>query len=340
MKKIFILVIFLGILASIDHTQLFSWFHDTDEEVIAEVNGEQIRFEDIEALYDIKNAHKTIQPPRVSQLHRDYASLLYTRIEQILVAQELVNRGLEVSQKRLDAFEKLISQDHNDVQSLVSKTFEELVEESGIQYSIWKEQILTRLQTETLQQDIIKNIVLEPNEIIQYVQLHPELANISETFEFILLESEKKDDLYALKKSTIYDHDFIKEKNIKTFSGFFSAENIPELYQKPLENLTNNTFSELITLDNKYEMLYLICHTKTVTPSTLELYALAEEALLMQKAEKTYDEWLMQALKNADIKIESEFLPSNLPKKLYSLEDALEPQEGAVNSNQENYHTE
>lgn len=315
MKQLFFLLVFLAILASIDHTKIFDWLNKQENQgFIAQVNDTKITFEDIEALYDTKNAHKAMQAPRVSELHAEYASLLYTRIEQILVANELSKRDLEIHPQRLEAFETLVSQNHFDEESGESMSFEELVEESGVSYAFWKEQLLARLQVETLQQDITKNIVLEPDEILQYVKNHTNLVKNSDIYDFILLVSEHKADLEFLKKEGKYDTVFINEKNIKELTGFFSAENLPEIYQKPLEKLEKHTFSEILKNEENFEMLYLVAHKQKEEPTTLSLYALAEEALLAEKAPAAYSEWLMSALENADITIEKEFLPTNLPR--------------------------
>jgi len=315
MKKILLLVLIIGILASIDSDKIFSFFDPNKQEILALVNGEKITYADVESLYDMRYAHTSISPPSVIQLQLEYAELLYKRIEQILITQELQKRKLSVSDERVDAFEAIVRKDYEGTAEYEDTTFVQIVEDSGVSYPFWKSQLKVRLEIETLQKDITKNTLLDSAEILQYVKDHPELANIPDKFDFIVIKSNDKTKLEKIKNKKVYNAKEIEKMGLKAERGLFHLANVPKMYLKDLKQMKRHTFSEIRSANKVFYILYLNMHEKNQDSDGLRLYSMAEKEILETKIPLAYNEWLLGTLETAKITIEEDFLPRNLPSK-------------------------
>ncbi len=315
MKKILILVSVLALLSAIFSGQILSFFDPNKQEVLAKVNGEKITYSDIESLYDMRYAHTSITPPSVVELQLEYAELLYKRIEQILISQELEVRGLSVDDERVNAFEDIVRKDYENADEDIEESFIEIVEESGISYPFWKSQLRVRLEVETLQADISKSILVSSEEILQYVKTHPELSNMPDRLDFVVLKSPKKSQLDEIKSKNVYKYNELSKLGIKIERGLFDLSQVPEKYLEDLKQMEVATFSDVKGQKDNFYLLYLNEYEKNKNPEALRLYAIAEQELLEAKIPVAFDKWFLSALESAEITIVEDFLPSELPDR-------------------------
>ena len=318
MKKILLLVVIVGIILSIDSNKMFSFFDPNKQEVLAKVNGEQITYTDIESLYDMRYAHKSLSPPSIVQLQLEYAELLYACIEEILITQELEKRGLSVNDDIVDAFELKVRKDYNDTEEYKDVSFVKVIEDSGISYPVWKSQLKVRLEIETLQKDIAKSIVIGQDEIRQYLADHPELANTPDKVDFIIIKSSDKAKLEEIKKDPSYNYnkaDMADMAGVKVARALFDLPNVPKEYLEELKKLKPHIFSEVFSDKKDFYVLYLNAYEKNQNPDPLHLYSIAEKKLLELATPIAYDKWFMEVLDASTITVAEDFLPRNLPSE-------------------------
>ena len=319
MKKILLLVlgfIIIICMLSIDSNKVLSFFDQDKQEILAKVNGEKITYLDVESLYDIRYAHTSISPPSIVQLQLEYAELLYKRIEQILITQELNKRGLTISDQSVDAFEAIVRKDYEDTEEYQDISFSKIIEDSGVSYPVWKSQLKIRLEIEVLQKDIARNIVVDSEKILEYVKLHPELATTPDKLDFIVIKSSDKAKLEKIKKANTYNYNKPDTPGTKVERALFDLPNVPKEYLEDLKKMKPRSFSEIKSNGGKgFYVLYLNVYEKNQSPDALRLYSIAEKKLLELETPAAYDQWLMNTLKYAEITVAEEFLPRNLPSE-------------------------
>ena len=101
MKKGMAFIAVIVFLLALNYEKLFSLFEKNDVNVLAKVNGEEITLEEVEILYDMRNVHLNTPAPDVDRVQQEYAEILYNRIKQVLVSQELEKRNVAVTDEEV-----------------------------------------------------------------------------------------------------------------------------------------------------------------------------------------------------------------------------------------------
>lgn len=328
MKKIIGLFIIVICLLFVSYDKIFSFFVKKDENILAKVNGEIVTLEEVETLYDMRNVHLNTPAPDVERIQQEYAGILYNRIKQILISQELKKRGVAVSEGEVKALENVIKESYADV--LNDKlTFEKYLEENGIDYGQWMQQIHSQLENDKLQALLLEEITLSSEETLQYAEkIKEQKQNDFEQIRFFMIKA-KPELLEELRKDTAFsaenvanngfsDLDFVshfEQKGAVVFQSLFDSASLPEQYKKVLVGMQKNTFSEILTEDDSSYILYLLDKKTPEEEDAVDLYLIAEEHLLQEKLPQAFDAWLAGAIAGSDIYIVDSFNPNKIKKE-------------------------
>ena len=179
MKKnilfVLIIVFVLGVFA-FNYQRLVSFFEHHAESILARVNGEPISLEEVEKLYDMRNVHLNSPAPDVERVQKEYAEILYNRIIQVLISQELKKRNAAVSQEEVTAYENKIKKSYGEL--LEQQRFEDYLAEYGIDYQEWLKQLKAQVENDALHTLLQKEISLTTEETIQYAEKIKEQQNM------------------------------------------------------------------------------------------------------------------------------------------------------------------
>lgn len=320
MKKYIIFVIIILAVLAFNYNRLFSLFQKNDESILATVNGETISLEEVEKLYDMRNVHLNTPAPDVERVQKEYAEILYNRIIQVLVAQELEKRNVQVSQEEINAYENTIKKSYSDLLE-EEQNFEKYLDEYGIDYQEWVQQIRAKLENDLLHTLLMKEISPTTEETIQYVEKikNEEPKEFSKLKFFKLIGNQNL--LYELQKDTTFsksniekngfsNKDFIhhfEEKGAVVYEALFDSDSLPDQYKSVLMTMGENTFSAVQHEDNTNYILYLEERKKPKEDDAVDLYLLAEERLLQEKLPQVFADWLKNAIKNSDIYVADSF---------------------------------
>lgn len=321
MKKIIALILLVIIILSVEHTKIISFFTAQTSEVLATVNGEEITFEEVEFLYDMRHTQNFTTTMNVPELQWEYAEIIYTRIEQILVAQELANRNLQVEEKEVQALEKDISleyllNENGGVDSNEVSDFKINLQNLGIDYTTWQRQLRASLEQKRLSKELARFIILNSEETLAYVVKNPNMGNKQPArMDFSIIQGKDKESVEAIPLDKSNDLDKLYESGFNIKRASLNIETVPKKYHKLLAPLANKTFSAVGRDKDGFFILYLHSATHNKSSSAIDIYALAEQAILEEKIPKAYDEWLFSAIDVSDIQIAKEFLPNQLPDK-------------------------
>lgn len=316
MKKniIFILIIF-GLLA-FNYERLFSFFQKNEESVLAKINGEVVTLEEVEKLYDMRNVHLNTPAPDVERVQKEYAEILYERIKQILIAQELAKRNATVSKDEVTAYENTIKKSYGEMLD-EGQSFEAYLAEYGIDYAEWIKQVQAQLENDKLHALLLKEIAPTTEETFQYAEKIKEQQQKDffkiKFFKLMgnqnLLHEIQKDTTFSkenIEKNGFSNKDFIhhfEKKGVTVYEALFDSDSLPDEYESILLAMNVNAFSAVHHEENTAYILYLEDRKSLKEDDAVDLYLLAEERLLQEKLPQTFADWLEKAIKNSDIYI-------------------------------------
>lgn len=319
-KNILFVLVILGVLGALafNYQRLVSFFQNHNESVLATVNGEPVTLEEVEKLYDMRNVHLNSPAPDVERVQKEYAEILYNRIIQILVSQELKKRNASISKDEIDAYENKIQKSYGEL--LEKQSFEEYLDEYGIDYKEWVKQIQSQLENDALHALLQKEISLTTDETIQYAEKIKEQQNTFTKIKFYKILG-SQDLLHKIQQDTTFskenvlekgfsDKDFIhyfEEKGAVVYQALFDSDSLPEEYKSVLVSMNENTFSAVHHDGDTNYILYLEAITNPKEDDAVDLYLLAEERLVQEKLPQVYVNWLVNAIKEADITVVNSF---------------------------------
>lgn len=321
MKKnilfVLIIVFVLGVLA-FNYQRLVSFFEHHDESILARVNGEPISLEEVEKLYDMRNVHLNSPAPDVERVQKEYAEILYNRIIQVLISQELKKRNASVSQNDVTAYENKIKKSYGEL--LEQQSFDEYLAEYGIDYKEWLKQLQAQVENDALHALLQKEIALTTEETIQYLEKIKEQQNTATKIKFYkiigsqeLLHKIQQDTNFsknAVAEKGFSGKDFIhyfEEKGAVVYKALFDSDSLPDEYKSVLVSMGEHTFSAVQHDGDTNYILYLEQLEKPKEDDALDLYLLAEERLVQEKLPEVYADWLAKAIKNSDISVVNSF---------------------------------
>ncbi len=117
--------------------------------IIARVNGNQLP-EQLEYKYDLTHEGVGGFVPSVEQVRAEYGQILGDLIVQELVAQELEQREIPVSDKELKEAEDEVRSDYPD------DSFEQILIEEYIDINAWRSQLKYQLAMDKFFKDILR----------------------------------------------------------------------------------------------------------------------------------------------------------------------------------------
>lgn len=318
-------ILFIAILACVlgtlafNYQRLTAFFEHHDGSVLARVNGEPISLEEVEKLYDMRNVHLNSPAPDVERVQKEYAEILYNRIIQVLVSQELKKRNAAVNTDEVTAYENKIKKSYGEL--LEKQSFEEYLAEYGIDYYEWLTQIRAQVENDALHALLQKEISLNTDETIQYAEkIKEQQQNATTKIKFYKIMG-SQDLLHKIQQDTTFSkenitekgfsgRDFIhhfEEKGAVVYQALFDSDSLPENYQSVLVAMAENTFSPVQHEADTNYILYLEELKNPKDDDVVDLYLLAEERLVQEKLPEVYADWLAGAIKEADISVVNSF---------------------------------
>ena len=267
----------------------------------------------------MRNIHLNTPAPDVERVQKEYAEIVYNRIKQILISQELAKRNEQVDNDDVAAFENIIKKSYGEMLA-EGQSFESYLSEYGIDYDEWIKQIRAQLENDTLHALLLKEIPITTDETIQFaekIKEHPK--DFSSVKFYKLLGNQKL--LQEIQKDTSFSHeavlekgffgmDFIhyfEEKGAVVYESLFDSDTLPDQYKSILAAMAVNTFSAVQHEDESDYILYLEDRKNSHEDDAVDLYLLAEERLLQEKLPQKYSDWLENAIKNSDIYVANSF---------------------------------
>lgn len=293
-----------------------------EEGIVAKVNGKPITLNRLEAKYDFLHLgwSDSLSPPTVGWLKDEYGRILSDLIVQELVAQELDERGLSVTDKELEKAEAEIKSDYPE------GAFEQVLIEEYIDISLWREELRARLALDKFLQEVLRSeIKLDYQEAEAYYKEHITDFYLPPRVRFLQITGAIKKDVAKAVADYQKNHDL--EHLDETYEGVTARElkvredRLPDAWRDVVDGLEEGAAAEPESTSSGFEALILLERVpgKVLDPS--RAYPLVESVLLEKKLQESFNEWLEDELENAEILITSHLLPDYTPEEETEYED-------------------
>lgn len=288
---------------------LFSCSTDRDEPgVIAEVNGKPIHLSQLEYKYDIMYLDSTDDlNPTVSQLRRDYGSILGDLIIQELIMQELAGRGLDVTDAELNKAEEAVRKDYPE------GAFEEILVEEYIDIGFWRRELKARISIEKFFQQVLRpSIKIGYAEAEAYYKSHLSDFYLPTRLTFLLISGPSRDLVFKatqLHAKGVEAAEITSKLNeIEVRQLRMREDRLPAAWLNALASLEAGEASSVLTEESKFHRLVLVERSPAKVLDPTQAYPLVEQILLGQKMRDAFDAWLANKLEAADISVSAHLL--------------------------------
>ncbi|WP_421901953.1 SurA N-terminal domain-containing protein [Maridesulfovibrio sp.] len=301
MKKILI-----GVLLA---CSLFGCQNKSEEPgIIARVNGNPIYLSQLEYKYDLTHEAGGGFVPSVEQVRAEYGQILGDLIVQELVAQELEQREIPVSDKELKEAEDEVRSDYPD------DSFEQILIEEYIDINAWRSQLKYQLAMDKFFHDILRpEIKIDYKEAEKYYRTHLSDFYMPAGYRFVMVKGMSKD--LVLKGVELYRDGLTpaaisaKLRKVSVREIWIRNGQIPANWKTFVEDLEPGKATPVIT--QKKEVFCLILKEKKdatlLTP--LQAYPMVEKVLLERKLKEKFEGWLKNKMATSKIKISKELMP-------------------------------
>lgn len=284
--------------------------------VVATVNKQPIYFKQVEGLFDMEQALASENRVfTVEELRTAYQNALFELIVQHLVHQTIEQTGvadLQVTEKDVAALESMARSgypNHPD-----APTFEEILEQDGIDIELWREQLRAQLEQERLQQHLATTIRLSPEEMAEYQKKHKDTFIHPAAYDVAIISAPTKAELEAIRELLPDAPKVLRFLGTQldgvevTHFPEFHVNSLPDIWRKDAAKMPKGTALAPVQIEGGWRMLVLLDRKEARPFSQAEIFHVLETELTLAALEKTYADWLEKSLSEAQIYVNKALL--------------------------------
>lgn len=276
----------------------------SDEGIVARVNGNPIFLKDIESGYDSYFFEWSDSlPPSVQEMKNTYGRALLDLILIELIKSELSSVNLTVTDDEVLEVESEIRKDYPEDE------FEKMLVEEYIDLYYWRTQIRHRLLWEKfLKKILLPGVNVELDEVEDYYYSNIENFYIPDRLAYLYLGSGDNQQLEKAVKA-LEDHQEVEQLKEK-FSNMVISR-----YEMRRDQLLPDFASQLEEIEpgqsttiqedsqGEFYVLYLIEHKEEQLLKPHQVYNIIEQDIMNDKLADFFNNWLAEAFDNSTIEI-------------------------------------
>jgi parvulin-like peptidyl-prolyl isomerase len=276
--------------------------------VVAKVNGRPIALAQLQFKHDLMHTFALSKGnPTLSELRKEYGSILAELVVQELIDQELENRGLAVSDQELAAAEADIRSDYPE------GAFEQTVIEEYIDLDAWRQQLRARLARDKFLANVLRpQVRIDYQEAESYYREHLADFYLPPRLTFLMVGGPSKE---LVTKAVQLHFQGAKPEDIATRFRNVEArllkmreDRVPNPWRETLAALKEGQASPVTQAEAGYRQFVLVEKTAGRTLEPSQAYPLVEGVLLEKKLGQAFESWLDFAVSKADIKVSARLL--------------------------------
>ncbi len=287
---------------------------------IASVNDEYITLQEVENLLDLSSTDYAEEELSLENVLDEYSIYLFEAIKQRLISQEIKANKIPVDYALVSAIENSIRESYKpteeDIKNFGSidedinneNYFENELLADGISLEVWRKQLARRLEHEALQNHLKEQIVIESQEILDFYNANKAFFYDPERYHIVMFSSHSEEDLKKAHDAKTNTTEKAKEFSITAQEGNFALNNIPEEWQDVVNSQKINELSTIRNFKEAYRYIVILNKTEAKARDKATSFLQIEQALVEEKMEIVFSEWLSNALYNSKIFVSPEFL--------------------------------
>jgi hypothetical protein len=280
--------------------------------VVATVNGDPIRAEDLEARHDLRRLGTSeVDNPAVERLRAEYGAVLADMIVARLVRQELSRLHLSVTEAERTAAEKEVLADYPE------GAFERMLLEERIDAGRWREILGDRLAVDKFTREVLRqNVRVGVSEAANYYKEHIDAFTQPPGVRLALVSSKEAEAVKAAvaayrKSGQLAALDGMPGVMVRTLR--VPEKNLPAPWREAIKQLKPGEASAVMTVGRESSALILQERLPVTVLDPAKAYARVEAVLLRDKLAKAFDAWLAEALAGAKIAVSSHLVATVEP---------------------------
>lgn len=306
---------------------------------VARVNNQVITLSMLEARHDFDFiATSGNRMPTLEELEEQYAQSLTSLIIQALVDQYLEKNKLSVTPEELTAEEEKIRADYSP------GDFEKVLIEDYVDLDVWREFLRQDIARRNLNEKILRPaITVSAEEMEQYYSANAKKFNKPARLRILVVESPDKRKLETLRE------EYLASKDIQVFEGKDGVmlhtinpqpAHLPKEMREAIRKLPPGGVTIVTKPDeafpyNVYQLMVFRENIPAKNMTLPEVYPQVEGALVEQKLEAVFQDWLEHELSHSTIEIANPLakivtiVPDELRRRAYNSrikEDSLVPE--------------
>ncbi|MCL2124165.1 MAG: peptidyl-prolyl cis-trans isomerase [Desulfovibrionaceae bacterium] len=234
----------------------------------------------------------------VDALRKQYGIALASLIVHSLVAQDLRKNGLDLPPEQVRAEEARIRADYPGGE------FEQALLEGQMDIQTWRELLHNQLALELFAAKVLSRD-LEPSlqEVQAYYERHAQTFSIPASLYLRIISGAEQDQVKsacaALQETAaiVFPSGVVEQKTAMPKAA------VPEEWRKDIEALKPGEMSPVRKIQSQYQAVQMLEVVPASHMSIVEAYPLIEQALIAEKLDEKYADWIEQAVQKADIRV-------------------------------------
>ncbi len=265
---------------------------------VATINGVPITLSEIENIADMQSSMGNENDLSLEGVLDEYSIYLFELIKQKLIKQELEARNISIDFSQVSSIEDIIRASYGE------ENFDKELLNDGININFWREQLIARIEYESFQKHLEEKLDISQDEIKNFFLSNKQNYVKPERYRLFLYSSENKEDIEKAHQNKMNAED-AKALNITVQEGSFNISSLPVEWKEEVLVLDISEQTAIKEIDSTFN--YIVLQNK-ITANQEAIFLEIEQALLNQKLEKSYSEWIIAALNSSEIFIVPEFL--------------------------------
>lgn len=275
---------------------------------VATVNGSPITLDQVIALRNSTHFDWTAAPAaEVDVMRQQYGDALTNLLAVELVKQYLAKKKLSVTEEEVLAEENIIRADYPE------GGFEEILVEEAIDLETWRFLLHNHLSVQRFLDKILKpDIVITPEEADAYLKAHPGEFIRPPWAYFFLVSGTDKEDVAACGKDLDAEGDpvVVQQRHPETVirTVRLDINRLDAAFGEVIATLHPGDLSPVFPLGGEFHQILLLETLPQRQADPNEVYAHIAETLTAQKLQVAYNEWVLNRLRKASIKVSQQLL--------------------------------
>jgi len=267
---------------------------------VATVNGQPISLRLLNAVQDLSYFQRagTSLELSVDALRKQYGMALASLIVHCLVTQELRKIGLEAPPEQMRTEEERIRADYP------AGEFEQALLETQMDIQTWRELLHNQFSLKLFVDEVLsRDIHPSLEEIAAYYSRHEEEFSYPATLYLRIISGEGQALVESARTALLEDAAAFLPPGVLEQKTAMPKASVPEEWRKDIEALKPGQISQVKQRQLQHQAVQLLEEMPAHRMSAVEAYPLIEQALIEEKIDEKYREWMEQAVQKADIRV-------------------------------------